>query len=62
MGESRRRRALTVRGSLVSQDGGSAGTVVIRLSDGHVVGTDWACPSGCDARIGHKVLNAPAMA
>lgn len=39
-GQGRRRRALTVRGSLVSPDGGSAGTVVIRLSDGQVVGTD----------------------
>ena len=39
MGQGRR-RALTVRGSLISPDGGSAGTVVIRLSDGQVVGTD----------------------
>ena len=39
MGQGRR-RALTVRGSLILPDGGLAGTVVIRLSDGQVVGTD----------------------
>ncbi len=40
LGQGRRRQALTVRGSLISPDGGSAGTVVIRLSDGHVVDTN----------------------
>lgn len=40
LGQGRRRRALTVRGSLMDQANGMGGTVTIRLADGQVLETN----------------------
>ncbi len=40
LGQGRRRRALTIRGSSIDRANGTSGTVTIRLSDGQILATD----------------------